>query len=68
MFHVTKTFWMLQKPHTNKHYGDNGFNDELKQKNRDSKEQSQNEERRKRRRKIMWFNPLFSLSVKSITG
>ena len=42
-----------------------GFNEELKYKNKDSKEQTWNEETGKRRRMIIWFNPPFSLSVKT---
>ena len=45
-----------------------GFNEELKYKNKDSEEQTWNEEKRKRRRKIIWFNPPVSLSVKTNTG
>ena len=43
-----------------------GFSEELKYKNKDGEEKTRNEEKRKRRRKIIWFNPLFSLSVKPI--
>ena len=46
----------------------NGFNEELKYKNKDSEEQTRNEEKRKKRRKIIWFNPPFSLSVKINIG
>ena len=42
-----------------------GFNEELKYKNKDSKEQTRNEGKSKRRRKIIWFNPPISLSVKN---
>ena len=45
-----------------------GFNEELKYKNKDSEEQTRNEENRKRRRKIIWFSPPFSLSVKANIG
>ena len=45
-----------------------GFNEELKCKNKDSEEQTRNEEKSKRRRKIIWFNPPFSLSVKTNIG
>ena len=45
-----------------------GFNEELKYNNKDSKEQTRNKEKRKRRRKIIWFNPPFSLSVKTNIG
>ena len=38
-----------------------GFNEELKYNNKDSKEQTRNKEKRKRRRKIIWFNLPFSL-------
>ena len=44
------------------------FNEELKYKNKDSEEQTQNEEKRKKRRKFVWFNPPFSLSVKTNIG
>ena len=40
-----------------------GFNEELKYKRKD-----RNEENRKRRRKIIWCNPRFSLSVKTSIG
>ena len=42
-----------------------GFSEELKCKNKDGEEKTRNEEKRKRRRKIIWFNPPFSLSVKT---
>ena len=42
-----------------------GFNEELKYKNKDGEEQIRNEEKRKRRRNIIWFNTPFSLSVKT---
>ena len=42
-----------------------GFNQELKCKNKNSEEQTWNEEKSKRRRKIIWFNPPFSSSVKT---
>ena len=45
-----------------------GFNEELKYKNKDSEEQTRNEEKSKRRRKIMWFNPPFFVSVKTNIG
>ena len=45
-----------------------GFNEELKYNNKDSKEQTRNKEKGKRRRKIIWFNPFFPLSVKTNTG
>ena len=45
-----------------------GFNDELNYKNKDREEKTRNEEKSKRRRKIIWFNPPFSLSVKSNIG
>ena len=45
-----------------------GFNEELNYKNKDREEKTRNEEKSKRRRKIIWFNPPFSLSVKSNTG
>ena len=44
------------------------FNEELKYKNKDSKEQTRNEEKSKKRTKIIWFNPPFSLSVKANIG
>ena len=59
---------MLQNPHTNKHYVNSGFSEELKYKNKDGEEKTRNEEKRKRRRKIIWFNPPFSLSVKTNIG
>ena len=52
---------MLQKAHTNK----SGFNEELKYNNKDIKGQTRNKEKRKRRRRIIWLNPPFSLSVKT---
>ena len=58
---------MLQNPHTNKHYV-TGFSEELKYKSKDGEEKTRNEEKRKRRRKIIWFNPPFSLSVKNNIG
>ena len=45
-----------------------GFGEELKYKNKDGEEQTRNEEKRKRRRKIIWFNPPFSLNVKTNFG
>ena len=45
-----------------------GFNEELKYKNKDSEEQTRNEEKSKKRRKIIWFNPPFCLSVKTNIG
>ena len=45
-----------------------GFNEEWKCKNKDSEEQTWNEEKSKRRRKIIWFNPPISLSVKPRLG
>ena len=45
-----------------------GFNEELKYNNKDSKGQTRNKEKRKRRRKIIWFNPSFSLRVKTTIG
>ena len=45
-----------------------GFNEELNYKNKDREEKTRNEEKSKRRRKIIWFNPPFSLSVKSNIG
>ena len=45
-----------------------GFNEELKYKNKEGEEQTRNEAKRKRRRKIIWFNPPFSLSVKANIG
>ena len=45
-----------------------GFNEEFKYKNKDSEEQTQNKEKGKRRKKIIWFNLLFSLSVKTNIG
>ena len=45
-----------------------GFSEELKYKSKDGEEKTRNEEKRKRRRKIIWFNPPFSLSVKTNIG
>ena len=45
-----------------------GFNEELKSNDKDGKEQTGNKENKKRRRKIIWFNPPFSLSVKTNIG
>ena len=45
-----------------------GFIEELKYKNKDGEERTRNEDKRKRRRKIIWFNPPFSLSVKTNIG
>ena len=45
-----------------------GFSEELKYNNKDSKEQTRNKEKRKRRRKIIWFNPPFSLNLKTSIG
>ena len=45
-----------------------GFSEELKYKNKDGEKKTRNEEKRKRRRKIIWFNPPFSLNVKTNTG
>ena len=45
-----------------------GFSEELKYKNKHGEEKTRNEEKRKRRRKIIWFNPPFSLSVKTNIG
>ena len=44
------------------------MNEERKYNNKDSKGQTRNKEKRKRRRKIIWFNPPFSLSVKTNIG
>ena len=44
------------------------FNEELKYKYKDSEEQTQNEEKRKTRKKIVWLNLPFSLSVKTNIG
>ena len=44
------------------------FNEELKYNNKDRKGQTRNKEKRKRRRKIIGFNPPFSLSVKTNIG
>ena len=46
----------------------NGFDEELKYKNKDSEEQTRNKEKRMRRRKIILFNPPFSLSVNTNIG
>ena len=48
--------------------GDSGFNEELKYKNKDSKVQTCNKQKRKRRRKIILFNSPFSLTVKTNIG
>ena len=40
-----------------------GFDEELKYKNEGSEEQTRNKEKRVRKRKIILFNPPFSLSV-----
>ena len=45
-----------------------GFNEELKYNNKNRKGQTRNKEKRKRRMKIIWFNPPFSLSVKTNIG
>ena len=45
-----------------------GFNEKSKYNNKDSKVQTRNKEKRKRRRKIIWFNPPFSLSMKTNIG
>ena len=45
-----------------------GFNEELKYNNKDSKGKTRNKEKRDRRRKIIWFNPPFSLNVKTNIG
>ena len=45
-----------------------GCSEELKYKNKDGEEKTRNEEKRKRRRKIIWFNPPFSLNVKTNIG
>ena len=45
-----------------------GFSEELKYKNKDGEEKTRNEEKRKRRWKIIWFIPPFSLSVKTNIG
>ena len=45
-----------------------GFNEKPKYNNKDSKVQTRNKEKRKRRRKIIWFNPPFSLSMKTNIG
>ena len=44
------------------------FNEGLKHDNKDSEKQTRNKEKRKGRRKIIWFNPPFSLSVKTNIG
>ena len=41
-----------------------GFNEERKYNNKDRKGQTRNKEKRKRRRKITWFNPPFFLLLK----
>ena len=56
---------MLQKPHTNKY---RGFNEELEYKSKNSEVKNRNEEKRKRRRNIIWFYQPFSLSVKNNIG
>lgn len=45
-----------------------GFNKEMKYKNNDSKEQTQNEGKSKKKRKIIWFNSTYSSSVKTNIG
>ena len=45
-----------------------GCSEELKYKNKDGEETTRNEEKRKIRRKIIWFNAPFSLSVKTNIG
>ena len=45
-----------------------GFNEELKYNCKDVKGKTRNKEQRKRRRKIIWFNPPFSLSAKINIG
>ena len=45
-----------------------GFNEELKYNYKDSKGKTRSKEKRKTRRKIIWFNPPISLSVKNNIG
>ena len=42
-----------------------GFNGELKYKNKDSAKKTQNEQKKKRSRKVIWLNSPFSLSAKN---
>ena len=46
----------------------NGFNEKLKHENKGGEKQTRFEERRKRIRRILWFNSPFSLSVKTSNG
>ena len=48
--------------------GKSGFTEELKYNNKDRKGQTRNKEKRKRRMKMIWINPPFSLSVKTNIG
>ena len=60
-------FWCCKK-HIRTSTKQKSFNEELKYNNKDRKRQIRNKEKRKRRRKIIWFNPPFSLSVKTNIG
>ena len=61
-----KLFFVIQYQYTRKHFKKSGFNDRLIYSTKTA--DCDTSEKKKRKRKVIWFNPPFSLNVKTNVG
>ena len=65
-FHLTKTYFVIQHQYTQKRLKKSGFNDKLTYSTKTA--DCDTSEKKKCKRKVKWFNPPFSLNVKTALG